>query len=127
MVKNADKPLFGTGGAMQFLVYYQATDMLPCEVINGKEKGTALGHISKYTKYARSRIKNQEADPTVGSIGKKKAKESLDSILFPFEDNFVFLDSTNGDYYCYKASNFDINTSDISLNEPFTNQGKLYY
>ncbi|CAI2384980.1 unnamed protein product [Moneuplotes crassus] len=114
IAKKSNKPLFGTGGSMQFLAYYCATDMLQCEVINGGEKGSSLSEISKYNKIARNKIQEKEKCETVGSIVKKDSKAKLHKLLFPFEDNFVFLDDSNGDYYCYKSPNLDSSPGQIS-------------
>lgn len=110
---------------MQFLAYYWATDMLQWEVINGHEKGSSLSEISKYNKIARNRVQEKEKCETVGSIIKKDSNTKLHKLLFPFEDNFVFLDDSNGDYYCYKSPN--INSSPGQISSANKDQGKFNY
>ena len=102
---------------MQFLAYYCATDMLQWEVINGNEKSSDINKISQYNKEARIRLIKMETDTAVGSIISHDSKAQLHDALFPFKDNFVFLDHSNGDYYCYKPLDFDIFSSNQDLTE----------
>lgn len=82
--------------------------MLQCEVINGRGKGGPISEIQKFTKQARARQIDYDNDMVVGSVVKKDSRAKLYKLLNPFQDNFVFLDNTNGDYYCYKAPEMDV-------------------
>ena len=107
--KKADKPIFGMGGAMQFLAYYCATNMLQCEVINGNEKGSDISKIEYFNQEAQRRRDAYEEEHAVGSVVKNDPKIKLIEALFPHQDNFVFLDHSNGDYYCYNTPTIDVN------------------
>jgi len=106
--KKADKPIFGTGGAMQFLVYYWATDMLQCEVINGEEKGSDISTISQYNDATRAVMYGIEQSAVAGSVINFNPKAKLNDELFPEKGNCVFLDHSNGDYYCLKLASWNI-------------------
>jgi hypothetical protein len=104
---KADKPIFGIGGAMQFLVYYCATDMLQCQVINGEEKGSGIETISEYNKIASKLKSNYASDHAVGSVVNQNSNSRISRELLPYKDNFLFLDHSNGDYYGYNTPTID--------------------
>ena len=120
---KANKPIFGWGAAIQFLTYYWATDMLQCEVINGDEKGSDIKTITDYSNKARKRMSTQETQTVVGSVINYETQTKMDDFLFPYKDNFCFLDHSNGDYYWFKSLNTARYSSNNDTSASSTNIG----
>ena len=81
--------------------------MLQCEVINGNEKGSDIQTICDYSQLVKQKLFGAEHQLKAGSLVDINPKDKISDELFPNKDNFVFLDHSNGDYYCYNNPNLD--------------------